>query len=78
MPIILFRFPGLMADQTGNYMYSFYMTGGALLAAFLTPMMLIAINRRRSTRIHRQNVEVAVIEEGVNLVNGDLNPSTGV
>ena len=33
-------------DHTGSYVYSFYMTGGVLLVAFLIPMILIPINHR--------------------------------
>ena len=33
-------------DNTGSYVYSFYMTGGVLLVAFLIPMVLIPINHR--------------------------------
>ena len=54
-------FPGLMADETGNYIYSFYMTGGALLMAFLIPMVLIVINKKQS-RVHPQNVTEVVTE----------------
>ena len=56
-------FTGLMADQTGNYVYSFYMTGGALLTAFLIPMVLIVINKKQS-RVHPQNV-VEVVTESI-------------
>ena len=49
-------FSGLMADQTGNYAYSFYMTGATLLTAYLIPMILIYINCKKS-RVHPQNVE---------------------
>ena len=38
-------------DQTGSYVYSFYMTGAALLVAFLIPMVLIPINHRKA-RVH--------------------------
>ena len=34
-------------DQTGSYVYSFYMTGGVLLVSFLIPMVLIPINHRK-------------------------------
>ena len=34
-------------DQTGSYVYSFYMTGAVLLVAFLIPMVLIPINHRK-------------------------------
>ena len=57
----LSSFTGLMADQTGNYVYSFYMTGGALLMAFLIPMILIVINKKQS-KVHPQNVEEAVTD----------------
>ena len=33
-------------DHTGSYVYSFYMTVGVLLVAFLIPMILIPINHR--------------------------------
>ena len=39
---------GLMADQTGNYINSFYMTDGAMMFAFLNPFALIFINRGKS------------------------------
>ena len=39
---------GLMADQTGNYITSFYMTGGVVMFAFLIPFALIFINRGKS------------------------------
>ena len=54
-------FTGLMADETGNYVYSFYMTGGALLRAFLIPMVLIVINKKQS-RVHPQTVEEVVTD----------------
>ena len=47
---------GMIADKTGNYVFSFYMTGAVLIVAFLIPMMLIVINRRKST-VHPQTVE---------------------
>ena len=34
-------------DQTGSYVYSFYMAGAALLVAFLIPVVLIPINHRK-------------------------------
>ena len=37
---------GLMADQDGNYVNSFYMTGGVLMFAFVIPFGLIFIKRR--------------------------------
>ena len=40
---------GLMADQTGNYISSFKMTGGVLMLAFVIPFALIFINRRKSS-----------------------------
>lgn len=39
---------GLMADQSGNYTNSFYMTGGVLMSAFVIPFALIFINCRKS------------------------------
>ena len=38
-----------MADQTGNYISSFKMTGGVLMLAFVIPFALIFINRRKSS-----------------------------
>ena len=35
-------------DKTGNYVYLFYMTGAALMVAFLIPMVLIPINHRKA------------------------------
>ena len=35
-------------DQTGSYVYSFYMTGAVLMVAFLIPMVLIPINHRKA------------------------------
>ena len=43
MPFLL---PGLIVDHTGSYVYSFYMTSGVLLVAFVIPMILISINHR--------------------------------
>jgi len=60
---------GMIADKTGNYVYSFYMTGAVLIVAFLIPMMLIVINRRKST-VHPQNVEEVENEKSV---HGDSN-----
>lgn len=37
-----------MADQDGNYVNSFYMTGGVLMFAFVIPFGLIFIKRKRS------------------------------
>ena len=34
-------------DQTGSYVYSFYLTGGVLLVSFLIPVVLIPINHRK-------------------------------
>ena len=42
-----------MADQTGNYINSFYMTGGVLMLAFVIPFALIFIKRRKS-KVHSQ------------------------
>ena len=41
-------FLGLIVDQTGSYVYSFYMTGAVLMVAFLIPMVLIPINHRKA------------------------------
>ncbi|XP_068683362.1 monocarboxylate transporter 8-like [Montipora foliosa] len=45
---------GLMADRTGNYVYSFYMTGATLFVAFLIPFVLVVLNCKKS-RIHPKN-----------------------
>ena len=63
-------FSGLMADQTGNYAHSFYMTGGVLLTAFLIPMVLIFINCRKY-RVHPQNVEEALPGRSTEELNTD-------
>ena len=42
--------------ETGDYVYSFYMTGGSLLVAFLIPMVLEVIKCKQS-RVHPQNIE---------------------
>ncbi|RMX40751.1 hypothetical protein pdam_00015944 [Pocillopora damicornis] len=39
----------LMADQTGNYISSFKMTGGVLMFVFVIPFALIFIKRRKSS-----------------------------
>ena len=44
----IFCSAGLIVEKTGNYVYAFYMTGGVLFAAFLIPMVLIVISRKRS------------------------------
>ena len=49
-------FSGLIADQTGNYVYSFYMAGGVLISAFLIPLILICVNRGRS-RVHTMDTK---------------------
>ena len=53
-------------DNTGSYVYSFYMTGGVLLVAFLVPMVLIPINHR-SIRVLPQshvNNDKQMVTEG--------------
>jgi len=52
----------LIADQTGNDINSFYMTGGVLFAAFLIPVIMIFINRGKS-KVHSLNSEVGEAEE---------------
>ncbi|XP_068729970.1 monocarboxylate transporter 8-like [Montipora capricornis] len=42
---------GLMVDNTGNYVYSFYTTSAVLLLGFLIPMVLIVIRIRRGSRV---------------------------
>jgi len=62
----------LIADHTGSYVYSFYMTGGVLLTASLIPVIMIFINRRISlssprelgSRIKRRRVYWHSIEGG--------------
>ena len=39
---------GLIADKYGNYINSFYMTGGVLMLAFVIPFALTFINWRKS------------------------------
>ena len=46
--VICFFFLGLIVDQTGSYVYSFYMTGAVLMVAFLIPIVLIPINHRKA------------------------------
>ena len=57
-------------DNTGGYVYSFYMTGGVLLVAFLVPIVLIPINHRSSRVLpqsHANNDKQMVTEgtEGI-------------
>ena len=52
----------LIADNTGSYIYSFYMTGGVLFAACLIPVIIIFINWRKS-KVHPQTSEVEEQEE---------------
>ena len=54
--LFLFSYTGLLADKTGDYVYSFYMTGGSLLVAFLIPLVLVVIKYKQS-RVHPQNIE---------------------
>ena len=58
----LFFSSALIADHTGSYIYSFYMTGGVLFAAFLIPVIMIYINWRKS-KVHPQTSEVKENEE---------------
>ncbi|KAJ7365582.1 hypothetical protein OS493_005697 [Desmophyllum pertusum] len=53
----------LIADQTGNYVYSFYMTGGVLLTAFLIPVILVFVNRAKYKVHPRLDSEVDEEEE---------------
>ena len=46
-----------MADQTGNYISSFKMTGGVLMFVFVIPFALIFINRRKSSSHGFQETE---------------------
>ncbi|XP_078351631.1 monocarboxylate transporter 10-like [Oculina patagonica] len=52
----------LIADQTGNYIYSFYMTGGVLLTAFSIPAILVFVNDRKS-KINSQDSQEDEEEE---------------
>ena len=69
---------GLIADRTGSYVYSFYMTGGVLLAAFLIPMMLIVI-RYRSRRVQSSppEHERSQSETDQESIKGDSNAGAG-
>lgn len=51
-----------MADKTGNYVYSFCMTGGTLLVAFLIPFALVFMNCKKS-RVHPIDVEEAQVRQ---------------
>lgn len=51
-----------MADKTGNYVHSFYMTGGTLLVAFLIPFVLVFITCKKS-RVHPIDVEEAQVRQ---------------
>lgn len=46
--IRIFCSAGLIVEKTSNYVCAFYMTGGVLFVAFLIPMVLIVISRKRS------------------------------
>ena len=50
-------------DNTGNYVYSFYVTSGVILTGFLIPMVLIVIRIKRRLRI--SPVEFPQDEESV-------------
>ena len=52
-----FFLSALIADNTGSYIYSFYMTGGVLFAAFLIPVIMILINWRKS-KVHPHTPDV--------------------
>ena len=47
----------MIADNTGSYIYSFYMTGGILFASSLIPVIIIFINWQKS-KVHPLNSEV--------------------
>ena len=51
-----------MADKTGSYVHSFYLTGGTLLVAFLIPFALVFNNCKKS-RVHPINVEEAEVRQ---------------
>ena len=44
-----------MADKTGNYVYSFYMTGATLFVAFLIPFVLVVVLNCKKSRIYPRN-----------------------
>ncbi|XP_068682739.1 monocarboxylate transporter 8-like [Montipora foliosa] len=48
---------GLIADKTGNYAYSFYMTGATLFVAFLIPFVLVVLNCKKFRIYPRNAVE---------------------
>ena len=52
----------MIADNTGSYIYAFYMTGGVLFAAFLIPVIMILVNWRKS-KVHPHTSEVEEDEE---------------
>ena len=52
----------MIADNTGSYIYSFYMTGGVLFAAFLIPAIMSFIYWRKS-KVHPLNSELEDQEE---------------
>lgn len=63
---------GLMADQSGNYTNSFYMTGGVLMLAFVITFALIFINREKS------QVSLVVSKEMSDVESTTTDPSTNV
>ena len=64
-------FSALIADQTGNYIYSFYMTGGVLITAALIPLILICVNRGKS-KVHPQGSEILGEEENFGKVSKEV------
>lgn len=45
---------GMIVDHTGSYVHAFYMSSAVAMAAFLIPMILIPINRKKS-KVHPQD-----------------------
>ena len=58
---LYFYSSALIADHTGSYIYSFYMTGGVLLTASLIPVILIFVNRK-TYNVQQQNWETSSLE----------------
>ena len=70
--IIFFYISALIADQTGSYVYSFYMTGGVLLTAFLIPVILVFLNRAKSNLPHHVSEAEAIEEEMADTISDEI------
>ena len=77
----------LIADQTGDYVYSFYMMGGVLLTASVIPVILIFVNRGtynvqqqnwKKFSVQSQDLEVErAKEEKIDTVTKELQTDQG-